>query len=159
MDVVAIQEVGINFTYAGVNSQWKTRIGWNTLLDAHRAKTVNAWNSQSHQRKHQQYGGTAILALGRTTFYAAGSGFDPTKLGRWCWTRYRGAEGMHLHIISFYRPNDNTSGTALSVVAQHCRYFYDHDDDRHPRQAFLEDLCPMLANSVKIVTNLVVAKF
>ena len=32
------------------------------------------------------------------------------------------------------------NGTALSVVAQHRHYFYDHDDDRHPRQAFLDDL-------------------
>ena len=47
---------------------------------------------------------------------------------------------MHLRIVSYYRPNDTTTGTALSVVAQHRRYFYDHDDDRHPRQAFLEDL-------------------
>ena len=88
MDVLAIQEVGINFTYSGVNGQWKTRLGWNSLLDSHKAKTVNAWNSQSHQRKLQQYGGTTILALGRTAFYAAGSGRDPTNLGRWCWTHY-----------------------------------------------------------------------
>ena len=47
---------------------------------------------------------------------------------------------MHLRLISFYSPNDNSSGTALSVIAQHRQYLYDHDDDRHPRQAFLDDL-------------------
>ena len=48
VDVVAIQEVGINFNYAGVNGQWKKRLGWNSWLNGHRSKTVNAWNTTDH---------------------------------------------------------------------------------------------------------------
>ena len=138
--MIAIQETGINFTHAGIQGQWKSRLGWNHLLDPHYSKTVNAWNVHSHHQQIHQYGGTAILALGPTTFYAAGAGKDPSGLGRWCWTRYRGADNTHFRIVSFYRPNVNTQSTELSVAAQHTRYLYSQKDDRPPRTAFLQDL-------------------
>jgi hypothetical protein len=40
LDVVAMQEVGTNFSHASSNGQWKNRIGWNTWLNGHRAKTA-----------------------------------------------------------------------------------------------------------------------
>ena len=139
MDIVALQEIGINFNYTGVNGQWKNRLGWNTQLDGHRTKTINAYNSNDLNKATQQYGGTAIVARGDTTFWAAGSGKDPTHLGRWCWTRYQGANNSFLRIVSAYRPCANTTGQ-LSVYAQHKRYLLSQDDDRDPREAFLEDL-------------------
>jgi hypothetical protein len=81
IDVVAMQEIGLNFNCTGTSDQWKHRIGWNTWLDGHRTKTVDAWNSLDHVKRLDQYGGVAILALGRTSFYASGSGIDPSKLG------------------------------------------------------------------------------
>ena len=139
-DVIAIQEIGIIFTYAGIQGQWKNRLGWNHLLDPHCSKTVNAWNVHSNHRRIQQYGGTALLALGASTFYAAGAGKDQSGLGRWCWTRYRGSDNTHFRVILFYHPNDNAQSTELSVAAQHTRYLYSKKDDRQPRIAFLQDL-------------------
>ena len=139
VDVVAIQEVGINFSRVGVEGQWKKRIGWNSWLDGHRCKTVNAWNTLDHVNEVEQYGGTAILALGQTSFYAAGSGSDPKKMGRWCWTRYRGKSDHYLRIVSFYRPCKSRYGErTVSSIQRRC--LQDMDDDREARTAFLEDL-------------------
>ena len=87
----------------------------------------------------RQWGGTAILATGSTTGYAAGVGQDPTKLGRWCWARYRGKHGRFLRIFSVYCPTPNSHGQ-LTVYAQHRRFLQAADDDREPRSAFFDDL-------------------
>ena len=116
-DVVALQEIGINFLRAGVNSQWKRRIGWNQWLDGNCTKTVHTWNTTARSHQLRQWGRTAIIALGPSTAYAAGAGSDPSHLGRWCWTCYRGTDGHFFHIYSFYHPCYNTSGQ-LSVYAQ-----------------------------------------
>ena len=125
-DVTAIQEIGINFSYAGVEGQWKKRIGWNHWIDGNHTKTVTAWNTNSRTKATRQWGGTAIIASGDTTTYAAGSGIDPSNLGRWCWTRYRGTEGCFFCVYSFYRPTNNKTGQ-LSVYAQHRTYLNEHD--------------------------------
>ena len=84
IDAIALQELGINFSRARPDSQWKNRIGWNTWLDGNSSKTINAWNRNFQSPHLRQWGGTAILATGPTTAYAAGAGCDPTNLGRWC---------------------------------------------------------------------------
>ncbi len=140
MDVVALQEVGINFNSPGVYGSWRQRLGWNTWLDGHTTKTVNAWNTHQRNRKRQQYGGTAIISCGHTSFYSAGAGVDPSRLGRWCWSRYQGQNGVFLRVVSFYRPCAPSGDPhALSVHSQHRQYLQNQDDDRHPRQAFMED--------------------
>jgi exonuclease III len=144
LDVVTMQEVGINFSHANSTGQWKNRIGWNTWLNGHRAKTVNAWNSQDHHRGTrnmglQQYGGTAILSLGKTSFYAAGSGTDPKRMGRWCWTRYQGKHNLTLRVISFYRPCASNSPGEHTVTATQERCMRLTNDNRSARQAFLDD--------------------
>jgi exonuclease III len=144
IDVVAFQEIGINFNRAGPDGTWKKRLGWNSWLDGHRAKTVNAWNSQDSVATTAQFGGVGILALGKTSFYAAGSGIDPKKLGRWCWTRYKGKANTYLRFVSFYRPCASTSGE-LTVAAIQRRCLQDLDDNRAPRLAFLEDLQEAIA--------------
>ena len=140
IDVVAMQEIGLNFTYAGVHDQWKQRLGWNSWLDGHKARTVNAWNKLDKNKGLEQYGGVAMLAIGRTSFYAAGSGVDPKQLGRWCWTRYQGKNGTYLRMVSFYRPCASSSSGSKTVSATQQRCLLNMDDDRHPRQAFMEDL-------------------
>ena len=67
-------------------------------------------------------------------------GKDPSGLGRWAWTRYRGRQGINLRIVVAYRPVLNTTGP-LSVWNQQKAYFENVDDDRCPREAFTDDLC------------------
>jgi hypothetical protein len=64
---------------------------------------------------------------------------DKSGLGRWTWTSFRGKHNYSLRIISAYRPNDSKG--LLTVYAQQKRYLQQQDDDRCPRQAFIEDLC------------------
>jgi len=137
VDVAAMQEIGINFSKCPVAHQWKDRLMWNTIINPSKAKTIVAWNKTDLSNSVAQYGGTAILALTKTSHYAAGSGSDPTNLGRWCWTRYRGSRDVYFRIVSFYRPCDGPGN--LTVAAQHLRYFREQNDDRDPRTAFLED--------------------
>ena len=47
VDVIALQELGINFSRAGPHGQWKQRIGWNRWLDGNCSKTVTAFNTTS----------------------------------------------------------------------------------------------------------------
>jgi hypothetical protein len=139
VDVIALQEVGINFRYTGIKGGLKQRLGWNREIDGQSTKIVNAWNTNSRKRSVSQVGGTAIISQGETSHYTAGMGKDPTNLGRWCWSRYQGAGNTHLRVISFYRPCLKNNPGALSVMAQHTNSFQSQDDDRLPRQAFLED--------------------
>ena len=80
-----------------------------------------------------------MICRGKLHHYAMGAGTDPTGLGRWTWSRHRGKAGMKLRIVSIYQPCKNTAG-ALSVWSQHKQYLQNHNDDRNPRTAFLQDL-------------------
>ena len=147
VDAIALQELGINFSRARPDSQWKTRIGWNTWLDGNCSKTVNAWNCTLQSQHLCQWGGTAILATGPTTAYAAGAGCDPTNLGHWCWTCYRGKHDIHFRFFSIYCPNRNTTGQ-LSVYAQHRKYLQEHDDDCNPITALFKDLAMTIQDCI-----------
>ena len=74
-------------------------------------------------------------------------GKDPSALGRWVWVRYRGRNNITLRVVSIYCPckPQRTAGRCLkskdrSVYSQHLKYLNDKDDERDPRQAFLDDL-------------------
>ena len=68
-----------------------------------------------------------------------GAGADKSLLGRWTWARYRGENGITLRVASIYRPTLNVTG-CLSIWSQHKAYFHSINDDRDPRQAFMQDL-------------------
>jgi exonuclease III len=155
-DVIALQEIGINFSYAGSNGDWKSRLGWNTRLNGHTTRTINAWNSNDHHKQTQQWGGTAVITRGETSFHYSGCGRDPSNLGRWCWTRYQGKNNCFLCVISFYRPCLRHNPGKLSVTAQHRNYFHTQDDDRDPRLAFMEDLNTALQEWITLGDQLIV---
>ena len=98
-----------------------------------------AYNTQDRTlRSPRQYGGNAIISRDQAAHRAVQSGSDDTGLGRWAWTRYQGTKGIHLRVVAAYRPNHRSGDDG--VYAQHQDYLNAHDDDRCPRQAFLEDL-------------------
>jgi hypothetical protein len=74
-----------------------------------------------------------------------GKGSDPSNLGRWTWSRYRGRNNHTLRIICGYRPNP-PSGGPFTVYAQHKLYFNSTNDHRCPRAAFITDLCEEIRN-------------
>ena len=85
-------------------------------------------------------GGGSIFSINKATHRVISKGFDPSNLGRWTWTRYRGRNNHTLCIICGYRPNP-PSGGPFTVYAQHRQFFNTINDERCPRSAFLTDLC------------------
>jgi hypothetical protein len=49
-----------------------------------------AFNSTSAPFELRQYGGTAVFSTNQAAHRVFEKGFDPSHLGRWAWTRYKG---------------------------------------------------------------------
>ena len=71
-----------------------------------------------------------------------GVGSDPTKLGRWTWTRISGKDGIPTVFVSAYGPCHNPD-EIHTVWSQQARYFKDNEDIRSPDvyALFIRDLC------------------
>ena len=86
-----------------------------------------------------QPGGVSLWSIGVGVHRTQSTGHDTSGLGRWAWTRYRGRQGIHLRVVTAYRPVLNTSG-AMSVWNQQKSHFEAQDDDRCPRAIFISDI-------------------
>jgi len=98
-----------------------------------------SYNCSDIPIKKHQHGGTAIFSIDKSAHRVSGKGVDPSMLGRWCWTRYKGRNNHSLYFISAYRPNP--PGEPYTVYAQQQQFFNLNNDHHCPRKAFLEDLC------------------
>jgi Reverse transcriptase (RNA-dependent DNA polymerase) len=96
-------------------------------------------NCTSSPLAPHQWGGTALFSINKAAHRVIDKGCDKSKLGRWCWTRYRGKNNLTLTIITGYRPNPPSG--PLSVYAQHRHFLNQNHDTRCPRLAFLQDIC------------------
>lgn len=90
-----------------------------------------------------QYGGTTFFSCTKAAHRVVSKGIDPSLLGRWCWTRYKGKNSHFLRIVTAYRINP-PAGPYI-VYAQQQQYFSLQNDTRCPRKVFLEDLCKELS--------------
>ena len=61
-DAIALQELGLNFSYGGIQGQWKSRMAYNKWFNAHLVKHVLAWNKSNPCRSLWQWGSTGIMA-------------------------------------------------------------------------------------------------
>ena len=127
-------------------------------------RAVTAHNYHSGVNSPNQWGGTAVLSMDQMSRYAAGVGRDPTGLGRWCWARFRGKNGIFLRVASIYcpcAPPTSAHGTPslgeLSVYKQHQKFLNECNDDRDPRTAFLEDFETELASWIDEGDQVIVA--
>ena len=98
-----------------------------------------AWNTNEHLLSPCQVGGVALLSTNQLAHKVISTGCDPTNLGCWTWTRYRGQQGLYLRIVSCYRPVFNAKGP-LSAYNQHRRFFLTQHIDTCPPKRFLDDL-------------------
>jgi hypothetical protein len=112
---------------------FRTRDWWES---SHISYSFNCTNVPI--KKHQ-HGGTALFSINKSAHRVCGKGVDPSLLGWWCWTRYKGRNNHSLRVISAYRPNP--PGGPYTVYAQHQHFFATQQDPRCPRRAFVEDLC------------------
>ena len=93
--------------------------------------------------KWNQYGGKGITlnADMRTRMTKDGISGNPTKLGRWTWSRIEGKDDIATVFVSAYRPCHNLEGLH-TVWSQQARYFKDNEDIRTPdvHALFIRDL-------------------
>jgi hypothetical protein len=132
-----MQEVGCNWAQIGKDQSFQARL--RRYLGPQDARACFKYNVHDQAGTIRQWGGTGILCRGKLHHYTMGTGGDPTGLGRWTWARIRGKGGMVLRYASVYCPCENKSGK-IAVWSQQKIYLQNHNDDRDPRQAFMEDL-------------------
>ena len=89
-----------------------------------------------------------------------GVGYDPTGLGRWCWTRFRGKDCVVLRVVSVYLPvpppGGNQPAKTRSVYQQHLNYFNRKKMEREPRAAFIADLDAALTSWIATGDQIIV---
>ena len=136
IDIMLMQEVGVDWTAIPRKDGWRARVC--ESLEITQTKSYMGYNKQAIAKEGKQWGGTGVMSYGKISHFSNGAGQDKAKLGRWSWARYRGKDGIMLRCVSIYRPCD--SNGEKTVNAQHKAYLQANNDDRPPRQAFLEDL-------------------
>ena len=139
VDICAMSELNVCWHLLPLHERLHERtLGWwETLHISH------GYNRVTNSSSGYQKGGVAIFSINTAAHRVIQSGQDPSGLGRWVWTRYRGRHGIVLRVISAYRPVLNPSAP-LAVYNQHRRRLMENDDDRCPRTALIEDLCKEL---------------
>ena len=136
LDVLLLQELGVNWSKVRAVNQWKRRMA--EFLDPNHTRSFLSCNKRSASSSPFQAGGTGVITYGKLAHVSAGAGSDKAKLGRWTWSRYQGKDNTFLRCVSVYRPCPRNGG-AETVAAQHQRYLQSINDDRDPRTAFMED--------------------
>ena len=152
VSILCLQELGNNWSMQPYEQQWRQKIADN--FDMSETRTFCSHNLRDKSSARLQYGGTAILSRGKIAYYAMGAGSDKSKLGRWTWSRYRGKGGAIFRVVSMYRPCE--SHGALTVFSQHETYFRSVNDDRNPRDAFLQDLDEELQEWIDLGDHIVI---
>ena len=137
VDIWLLQEIGLHWSNLSKTRQWRSRV--DKYLNPKCTKTRCSHNIHDTTGTRVQAGGTGVLAHDKISHFAMGSGSDIAKLGRWTWSRFRGKHGMVLRVVSVYRPCES-SGGERTAWSQHKSYLNDNNDDRNPRDAFMEDL-------------------
>ncbi|CAB9522814.1 unknown protein [Seminavis robusta] len=154
LDVTLMQEIGVNWSAVHRQDQWYERV--KDQLEPQQTKSFMSFNRHDLTNTKHQWGGTGILSHGKLSHYSMGAGSDKAQLGRWTWARYRGKDNIVLRCVSIYQPCENKS-EATSVWSQHRRYLQEHNDDRDPRTAFIEDLDAELTAWIAMGDQIVVA--
>ena len=136
VDVIGLSECNISWKNLPVQQclQEQTRGWWESL------QINSAYYESFGGRAKSQAGGVSLWSINKGAHRVMEGGKDPSGLGRWAWTRYRGRQGINLRVVVAYRPVLNTTGP-LSVWNQQKAFFESADEDRCPRTMFSEDLC------------------
>ena len=141
VDIFGFSETNLNWKNLDNEHQWRER----TMGIWEHSHSSIAYNTNDISTSSAfQPGGTLIHSTGKCCHRVISSSSDPSGLGRWCSTKYRGKNDISLRIICAYRPCKPSNPGPSTIYSQHQRYYDEHDDDRCPRKAFLEDLIAQL---------------
>jgi hypothetical protein len=89
LNYFGIIEANLNFKVLGTKAQWA-----NHFAHAHNYQTSVAWNKHSKGTRHRNFGGVANIVDPNLSHRVISSGHDPSGLGRWTWTLFRGQQGI-----------------------------------------------------------------
>lgn len=140
---------GFEYTQADIYGMTEVNVHWRNLPDKDKLheRTASwfesrhlsvAYNTTVRAKRQRQYGGVAMISTNRLSNKAMGTSIDPSGLGRWCSTQFRGKGDLKLRVVTAYCPHD--SGGDQSVYGQHRFNFNALGKPRVPRKAFWEDL-------------------
>ena len=100
-----------------------------------------SYNAHDVSSSKFQPGGTALLSRNLlSTKVTPNRDHDPTGLGRWSSTLYRGQNNKTLRIIQVYRPCKPNPNSNNGVFQQHSRYLLHKGISTCPRTHILSDL-------------------
>ena len=138
-DILGLVEPNLYWPSLNPRDSWDERlVKWKKNESFH---SILACNTNDTAPAVHQRGGCIQLSTTRATSRVVSSGKDPSGLGRWVWTQYLGRNNIKIWVITAYRVCSTNSGGPSTIFAQQKQYFNSIHDDRHPRQALLEDLC------------------
>jgi hypothetical protein len=83
----------------------------------------------------QQMGGTTVLTTDTAAHRVVDKGRDPSNLGRWCWTRYKGRSNCTLRIYTAYCPNPLKAPILYTHSTGHTSYSR-RIQDAHTQHSF-----------------------
>ena len=136
-DIFGLTETNLNWSNIDQNHHWKER----TLGIWEHSHSILSYNhTDISSTTPFQPGGSLIHSTGNSCHRVISCQQDPSGLGRWCSTRYRGRQDITLRVVCAYRPCKPHTAGPSTVYSQHQRFLDENDDNRCPRQAFMEDL-------------------
>ena len=130
----------------------ETNLKWNkfSTYDRLSQRTSRWWENShchytynSHDLSTSKYqpGGNALISRNHLSNRVQPSKHhDPTGLGRWVSTLYKGQTHSSLRIIQLYRPCKPNPNSCNGVYQQHSRYLLLQNNHTCPRQQLLSDL-------------------
>lgn len=94
-DVVGLSECNVSWRNLPVQLRLheRTRGWWESL------HLNTAYFEVFEGRNRSQAGGVSLWSINKGAHRVMASGSDPSGLGRWAWTKYRGREGISLRVV------------------------------------------------------------
>ena len=111
-DVFGVAETNVDWQLLGEQDRlyMRTKEWWET---SHLNFTHNRVSPPLDKR---QWGGSALFSLNQAAHRVVDKGWDPTNMGRWCWTKFRGRNDHCLRIFSAYCPNPPSGPGSVATL-------------------------------------------
>ena len=134
-DIVGLSECNVHWLNLPADQRLPERtLGWFETLHLSLAY-MDKWISSTAY----QVGGVLLWSVNKGAHRVMKQGKDSSQMGRWCWTQYRGKNGITLRVISGYRCVENMSGV-LSAWSQQTLHLESQKCEVDPRKKFTQDL-------------------
>jgi hypothetical protein len=149
---------GINVYNFDVFGVAETNVDWQLLGEQDRLymRTKEWWETSHLNFTHNrvsppldkcQWGGSALFSLNQAAHRVVDKGWDPTNMGRWCWTKFRGRNDHCLRIFSAYCPNPPSGPGSVATLQR--TVMLARQDFRDPRMALIQDLDKEVSEVIK----------